>query len=55
MTLNTIILFPLSFANYFAGLANDKLGFLPLITFTVLIGITCTVLALKLKTVKHLH
>jgi MFS family permease len=55
MTLNTIILFPLSFANYLAGLANDKLGFLPLIAFTVLIGFTCSVLALKLKTVKPLH
>jgi MFS family permease len=55
MTLNTIVLFPLSFASYFAGLLNEKLGFTPLVIFTVFIGITSITLATRLKSVKHIH
>lgn len=53
MILNTIILFPLSFANYFAGLATDKLGFLPLVFFSVVVGMTTTILSVKLKSIDN--
>lgn len=53
MILNTIILFPLSFANYFAGLATDKLGFLPLVFFSVVVGMVTTILSVKLKSVDN--
>ncbi len=55
MVLNSLILFPLSFANYFAGLLNDSFGFLPLVMLAVCTGIICTVLSLRLKVVKHGH
>lgn len=54
MILSTIILFPLSFANYFAGLATDLFGFLPLLVFSVIVSVSTTTLSVRLKDVKHL-
>ncbi|ADL53873.1 MFS transporter [Clostridium cellulovorans] len=53
MTLNTIVLFPLAFCSYLAGLVNDLFGFYPLIIFTIVVASICTYSAVKLETVKH--